>query len=91
MLKEDMVSYIYSKQKKAIEIDKWRDEEYAKRYTHLNECVENLRKELTPEQDELMGNLIRAMHIFNEYNEFKRFGNGMKCMHDFSICLKNDY
>ena len=90
-LGEDMVYYIYSRQQKAIELDKWRDREYAKYYTRLNECIENLRKELNPSQEELMENLISAMRTFNDYNEFRRFGNGMRCMHDFSANLKENY
>lgn len=90
-LDEDIVRDIYSKQQKSIERDRWCDEEYSKRYSYLNECIENLRAELTPKQDILMQRLLGAMQVYNEYNELKRFGKGMKCMYDFDMCLKNKY
>lgn len=89
--KSDMVSEIYFNQLKAAKKHKLYDDEYNKRLHYLNECVENLRKELTPKQDLSMQKLLGAMQIFNDYNEFKRFGNGMKYMYDLSVCLKNDY
>lgn len=90
-LDEDIVRDIYLKQQKTIERDRWCDEEYSKRYNHLNECIENLRAELTPNQDILMQRLLGAMQMYNEYNDLKRFGKGMKCMYDFGMCLKNKY
>jgi len=88
---KDMVSDIYFEQLKAEKKHKMFDDEYTKRYNYLMNCVENLRNGLTPEQDILMQKLLGAMQIFNDYNEFKRFGNGMKYMYDLSTCLKNNY
>ncbi|MBE7045854.1 MAG: hypothetical protein E7396_00380 [Ruminococcaceae bacterium] len=90
-LDEDIIRDIYSKQQKTIERDRWFDEEYSKRYSYLNECIEKLRAELTPKQDILMQRLLGAMQMYNEYNELKRFGKDMKCMYDFGMCLKNKY
>ena len=88
---EDMVYDIYSRQEKLIERDKWLDKEYSKRYNHLNDCIEELRSTLSDEQNRSLEKLLGAMHIFNAYNECKRFGNGMKYMNDLNACLKNKY
>ncbi len=88
---EDMVSDIYSKQKKLIERDKWLDKEYSKRYNYLNDCIEELRCSLSPKQNMSLEKLIGAMQLFNSYNECKKFGNGMKYMNDLNVCLKNKY
>ncbi len=89
--KSDKVTEIYFGQLKAAKKHKMNDNEYKKRLHYLDECIEDLRQKLTPEQDLTMQKLLGAMQIFNDYNEFKRFGNGMKYMYDLCMCLKNDY
>lgn len=88
--KEDEVAKIYRSQRKPDEVEKWNDSDYCKCYNQLNECVENLKKKLTPSQKKLMQKLLGAMQAYNDYNEIKRFGNGMKYMYGLSITLKND-
>ena len=89
--KDDEVAKIYRSQRKSDDAERWTDCGYSKCYNNLNECVENLQKELNPSQQELMQKLLGAMQAFNDYNEIKRFGNGMKYMYNLDKTLKNDY
>ncbi len=88
---EDMIYDIYYKQIKAYEKSNRFDPEYNKRMDHLNDCIGELRKSLSKEQNLLLERLIGAMQIFNHYNECKRFGNGMKYMNDLHLLLRKKY
>ncbi len=88
---EDMVSDIYFKELKAAKKHKMLDREYVKRLDYLYECVEKIRESLPVEKRGEVEKLLGAIQIFNDYNEFKRFGNGMKYMYDLSMCLINKY
>lgn len=90
-LNPDMVTEIYDRLLDKFEKDKFYDSDFSNQEEHLNKCIEDLIKTITPEQKPILDRLCGAIQVYSYHIGRKRFGSGMRYMYDLGMCLKNKY